>query len=58
MNYCYYIFTPKGVNYFLQYLLFIFFPGTGTGSCSQSRVVYISLVVTDQRYTENVSFAE
>lgn len=27
MNYCYYIFTPKGVNYFLQYLLFIFFRG-------------------------------
>ena len=25
MNYCYYIFTPKGVNYFLQYLLLIFF---------------------------------
>lgn len=57
MNYCYYIFTPKGVNYFLQYFLLIF-SGTGTGSCSQSRVVYIFLVVTDQRYTENVSFAE
>ena len=27
MNYCYYIFTPKGVNYFLQYLLLIFFRG-------------------------------
>lgn len=40
MNYCYYIFTPKGVNYFLQYFLLIF-SGTGTGSCSQSRVVYI-----------------
>ncbi len=27
MNYCYYIFTPNGVNYFLQYLLLIFFRG-------------------------------
>ena len=25
MNYCYYIFTPKGVNYFLQYLLYIMY---------------------------------
>ena len=57
MNYCYYIFTPKGVNYFLQYLLLIF-SGDRHRSCSQSRVVYIFWVVTDQRYTENVSFAE
>ena len=27
MNYCYYIFTPKGIHYFLQYLLLIFFRG-------------------------------
>lgn len=37
MNYCYYIFTPKGVNYFLQYLLLIFFLGTGTG-CFRGRL--------------------
>lgn len=40
MNYCYYIFTPK--ESIISYSTFSsFFPGTGTGSCSQSRVVYI-----------------
>ena len=46
MNYCYYIFTPKGVNYFLQYLLLIFFRGQALDAQNSLQMLWLAAYLT------------